>query len=372
MDKTYMQLALDLAVKAKGRTSPNPMVGAVIVKEGEIVGKGYHRKAGTPHAEIHALNEAGSLAQNATMYVTLEPCSHHGRTPPCSEAIVKAGLKRVVVAMVDPNPLVAGRGINQLRAAGIEVEAGLLENEAKKLNEIFIKYITTKTPFVLLKTAMTIDGKIATHTGDSKWITGPKAREQVHRLRDNYDGIMVGIGTVLADNPSLTTRLEDFKDNSGIRGKSPNRIIVDSSARTPLDSKVLNMQADTYTVIAISQLAPKDRVKDLKEKGAKILACDSNATGQVDLKDLMVKLGQLEITSVILEGGSQIAASALEQQLVDKVMWFIAPKVVGGQQAPSPIGGMGIDQMSQALELKNIKIKSFGDDISIEAYLDPR
>jgi len=368
-----MQLALDLAVKAKGRTSPNPMVGAVIVKDGEIVGKGYHQKAGTPHAEIHALREAGNLAQDATMYVTLEPCSHHGRTPPCSEAIIKAGLKKVVVAMGDPNPLVAGRGINQLRAVGIEVEAGLLEDEAKKLNEIFIKYITTKTPFVLLKTAMTIDGKIATHTGNSRWITGPEARQQVHRLRNTYDGILVGIGTVLADNPSLTTRLDDFTDdNRDISGKDPIRIIVDSKARTPLDSKVLNLQADAIAFIAISKLAPKDKVEGLKAVGAKILVCDTTATGQVDLKDLMIKLGQLDITSVILEGGSQIAASALENELVDKVMWFIAPKIVGGQQAPSPVAGRGISKMSQALELKNIKIESFGEDISIEAYLNPR
>jgi diaminohydroxyphosphoribosylaminopyrimidine deaminase/5-amino-6-(5-phosphoribosylamino)uracil reductase len=356
-DEKFMRLAIELARKAKGRTSPNPMVGAVIVKDGEIVGTGYHQKAGTPHAEIHAIRDAGEKAKDATIYVSLEPCSHYGRTGPCTQAIISAGLSRVVMAMMDPNPRVNGKGKSILESHGISVTNGILENEARKLNEFFIKYITTGLPFVILKTAMTLDGKIATHSGKSKWITSEDSRKLVHQIRDEVDAIMVGIGTVIKDDPSLTTRLLDGN------GRDAMRIILDSHARIPLDSKILNLNSNAKTIVAITSSAPQERIEQIKQH-ADILTI-SEKDGKIDLQELMKKLGQMEITSVMIEGGADVNASALKAGIVDRVMFFIAPKLFGGKDAPSPIGGDGIDEPSEAIKLKDMSVERIGEDILI-------
>ncbi|MCL6480003.1 MAG: bifunctional diaminohydroxyphosphoribosylaminopyrimidine deaminase/5-amino-6-(5-phosphoribosylamino)uracil reductase RibD, partial [Peptococcaceae bacterium] len=316
LDRYYMQMALDLARQALGRTSPNPMVGAVLVKDGRVIGQGYHTRPGTPHAEIHALREAGERAAGATLYVTLEPCCHQGRTGPCTEAILAAGVKRVVAAMTDPNPLVSGRGLERLRRAGIEVTVGVMEEEARRLNEVFIKYITTRRPFVVLKTAMSLDGKIATRSGESQWITGPQARLAVHRLRDRYDAVLVGINTVLKDNPSLTTRIPQED------GRDPVRVIVDSLARTPPEARVITQQSSAPTIIAVTEKAPAQNLRRLERAGAQIVVVPGNGP-RVDLAGLMAELGRREITSVLVEGGGEIHASFLEARLVDKVIWFI-------------------------------------------------
>ena len=353
MDEKFMAEAIRLARNAQGRTSPNPMVGAVIVKAGRIIAEGWHRKAGTPHAEIHALNMAGELAKNSTMYVTLEPCSHYGRTPPCANKIVDAEISRVVVAMQDPNPLVAGRGIKILRDAGITVDVGILEEDARRLNEIFIKYITQKIPFVSAKFASTLDGKIATVTGESQWISGEDSRKFTHHLRDIHDAIMVGIGTVLADNPSLTTRLDN--------GKNPVRIIVDSHARTPIDAKILT-DKQAPTIIAVANSAPAEKISALKNLGAEIIFAGNS---QVDLKILMQELGRREITSILLEGGGTLNFSMIRAGLVDKFYAFIAPKILGGKNALTPVEGAGFEKISDAVELENLTAEKIGADILI-------
>lgn len=355
-----MDRALELAQKAKGRTSPNPLVGSVVVNNGQIVGEGYHQKAGGPHAEVFALDEAGEKARGATIYVTLEPCSHYGRTPPCSEKIIASGIKKAVIAMVDPNPKVAGKGIKQLEEAGIEVETGLREKEARMMNEIFLKYIVTGRPFVVLKAGMSLDGKIATRTGESRWITGDKSRMLVHQMRDQMDGIMVGIGTILADNPQLTTRLP------GGQGQNPIRIIVDSKAQTPTEARVLDSCA--RTIIAVTEQASKDKINLLQEKGAEILLIKEK-NGVLDLTDLIEKLGKLEITSLLLEGGSTLNGSMLQEGLVDKANFFIAPKIIGGKDAPGPVGGLGIEHLDDALILKKYSAKTLEDGILVEGYL---
>ena len=352
-DEIFMAEALKIARNAEGRTSPNPMVGAVIVQGGRIIAEGWHRKAGTPHAEIHALNMAGALAENSTMYVTLEPCSHFGRTPPCANRIVDAKVSRVVVAMTDPNPLVAGRGIEILRSAGISVDVGVLESDARKLNEVFIKYITQKVPFVTAKFACSLDGKISTATGESQWISCEESRAYTHRLRDLNDAIMVGIGTVLADNPSLTARIPD--------GKNPARIIVDSNARTPLDAKILTDKL-APTIIAVAETAPPEKVTALKNLGAEIITAGDT---QVDLKILMRELAAREITSILLEGGGTLNFFMIRAGLVDKVMAFVAPKIIGGKNALTPVEGTGFEKLSDALELENLSAEKIGSDILI-------
>lgn len=359
LDEDYMHEALRIAAFARGRTSPNPLVGAVIVRDGRIVAEGWHRKAGTSHAEIHALAMAGELAKGATLYVTLEPCSHYGRTGPCAEAIVRSGIRRVVVAMEDPNPKVSGRGCRILRDHGIEVTLGVLEQEARELNEVFLHWITTGCPFVALKTAMSLDGKIATSGGESKWITGEESRKHVHRLRDTYDGILAGIGTILADNPSLTTRLPD-----GV-GKNPVRVILDSMARTPLHSNVLT-DGKAETIIAVTSRAPKERVDCLLEAGASILvAGDGDVT---DLSVLLPKLGKRELTSLFVEGGARVNDAFLRAGLIDKVYAFIAPMLIGGESAPTPVGGQGIQKLSEALALERMTVQTFGQDVLLTAY----
>lgn len=357
-DEKFMAEALRIAKNAEGRTSPNPMVGAVIVKDGKIIAEGWHRKAGTPHAEIHALNMAGSLAKDSTMYVTLEPCSHFGRTPPCANKIVDAGIKKVVVAMKDPNPLVAGKGIEILRAAGIEVEVGILENDARRLNEVFLKYITKKIPFVTAKFACSLDGKISTVTGESQWISCEESRKFVHHLRDISDGIMVGVGTVLNDNPSLTSRIEN--------GKNPVRIIVDSFARTPLNAKILNDGA-AKTIIAVTENAPAEKVVKLKKSGAEIIF---SGNLQVELNLLMQELINREITSVLLEGGGTLNFSMFRAGLVDKVFAFVAPKIIGGKTSLTPVAGGGFEKLSDAVNLENLTAEKIGTDILISGYVN--
>ncbi len=355
-DDDYMREALRLAANARGRTAPNPLVGAVVVKDGRIVGAGWHRKAGTPHAEVHALAMAGGLARGATIYVTLEPCSHQGRTGPCAEALVRAGVSRVVLAMQDPNPLVAGRGIKILQKAGIQVECGVLEAEARALNEVFLKWIVHHEPFIVLKTAMTLDGKIATSTGESQWITNEASRQRCHELRDMYDAILVGIGTVLADDPSLTARLP-----GGI-GKNPVRVILDSQARTPLQARVIT-DGQAATIIAVTDRAPAERVQALAAAGAEVLRV--NAGPEVDLAGLLTILGNREISSIFVEGGAGVNGSFLQAGLVDRVYAFIAPRLVGGVKAHSPIGGQGISSLADAIVLEHMSVESLEEDILI-------
>lgn len=357
-----MQMVLELARRGCGQTSPNPMVGAVVVKDGEVVGEGYHLKAGTPHAEVIALREAGKKAVGATLYINLEPCCHCGRTGPCTEAILAAGVKRVVVAMLDPNPLVCGRGISFLKQHGLEITAGVLEKEARLLNEVFVKYITTGRPFVVLKAAMSLDGKIAAYTGESQWITGPQARRNGHRLRQWYDAILVGINTVLSDDPSLTVRLPKEK------GKDPVRVIMDSLARTPVKARVITQLSDSYTIIAITERAPLERVAALEKAGAQVLVVPGGSP-QVDLVSLMNELARREITSVLIEGGGEVNASALASGIVDKVVWFIAPKIIGGREAPGPVGGRGISRLADAGRIENLTVSRCGEDICLEGYL---
>ena len=358
LDESYMREALRIAEYARGRTSPNPLVGAVIVRDGTIVASGWHRATGEPHAEIHALRMAGELARGATLYVTLEPCAHHGRTGPCAEAVIAAGLARVVVALSDPNPLVAGRGIHLLTAAGIEVTTGVCEDEARRQNEIFLKWVTTKRPFVTLKTAMTLDGKIASHTGASRWITGAAARARVHAYRNEYDAILVGIGTVLADDPSLTTRLEHGT------GKNPLRIVLDSEARTPLDAKLVADGA-APTIIVVSERADHRRVNLLRACGAEVVTL---GTQRVDIAALLDYLGAREITSLFVEGGAAVNWSLLAGGSVDKVHAFIAPMLMGGETAKTPIGGTGFDSPQTALHLHDMTVEQLGTDILVTGY----
>lgn len=353
-DEQMMARAISLARNGLGRTSPNPLVGAVIVRDGRIVAEGWHRKAGTPHAEIHALNMAGELARGATVYVSLEPCAHYGRTGPCARALVEAGVSRVVVAMTDPNPKVAGKGIAILQEAGIEVTTGVLEQEARQLNEVFLKWMTTGLPFVALKTAMTLDGKIATATGQSQWITNEASRYETHRLRDVYDGILVGINTALADNPSLTTRLKEYQ------GRNPVRIVVDSRARLPLTAKLVTDGA-ARTIVAVTAGAPAERVEALRSAGVEIIVAGSGA--HVDMRSLMEQLGAMKITSVLVEGGGSVNFSLLQAGLAERVYAFIAPKLVGGRDALTPVEGDGFQELDHAVELENIQLRQLGSDV---------
>ena len=361
-DRRFMEHTLTLASKASGRTSPNPMVGAVIVREGKIVGEGYHQRAGEAHAEVHALNQAKELADGATMYVTLEPCCHWGRTPPCTESVIRAKIANIFVAMKDPNPQVAGKGIHQLEEAGIRVHVGLCEAEARHLNEVFIKYITTQQPFVILKSAISLDGKIATASGESQWITSKAARLKGHEIRAQVDAILVGIGTVLRDNPSLTTRLP------GRVNEDPIRVVVDSRGRTPLDSKVFNPDSNATTLIAVTEKAPSEKIEALKSAGADVFTVKEKEE-RVCLRGLMQELGRKEITSVLIEGGGEINAAALQAGIVDKLMFFIAPKLIGGKDAPGPIGGAGVARLAKAFELRNLKMTPIDTDFLIEGYL---
>lgn len=358
-DVRFMALALELAQAARGQTSPNPLVGAVIVREGQVVGMGAHLKAGEPHAEVHALRMAGEKAKDATLYVTLEPCSHHGRTPPCAEAVVAAGISRAVVAVLDPNPLVAGRGIAILRSAGVDVTAGVCEQEALRLNEVFFHYIQTKRPFVTVKTASTLDGKIATATGHSRWITGEAARGEVHELRRMNDAILVGVGTVLADDPELTARLhgENY-------GRQPVRVVLDSDLRTPLTARIVQ---DRYapTWIFATENSPVDTRQALEAQGVTVITLD----GPLQVDDVLRRLGEKGITSLLVEGGAEVNGSFLRARAIQKVVSYLSLKLVGGSQAPTPFGGTGFATMGEAVSLTDICIEQVdGQDIRIVGY----
>lgn len=363
-DAYYMRKALEIAAYACGRTSPNPLVGSVIVKDDRIVGQGWHRKAGTPHAEIHALNQAGELAEGATVYVTLEPCSHTGRTGPCADALIRAGVKRVVIAMVDPNPAVAGNGVRKLQAAGIEVETGLMAKEAAELNRIFIKWISTKMPYTIVKSAMSLDGKIATDTGESQWITNETARGYGHTLRDICDGIVVGIDTVIADDPSLTTRI------AGRSGKNPIRIVLDSKARIPLTARMLADGQAPVIVITTSEADP-DKVRALEAKGATVLVVASK-DGHVDIQEAFAELGKQQISSLLIEGGAKIVSSVIREGLADELMTFIAPILIGGQGASSAFGALGVSHLADAVTLEDISIEPLNGNYLFRGYFKNR
>lgn len=360
-DERYMWMALDLARRSCGKTNPNPMVGAVIVKGGEVVGTGFHKKAGDQHAEVVALLEAGDRARHATLFTNLEPCSHQGRTPPCTEAILQAGIRRVVLATVDPNPLISGRGIRKLKEAGIKVKVGVLEEKARRLNEIFFKYITTKTPFVMVKAAMSLDGKIATTTGESRWISGEKSRKFAHQLRAASDGIMVGINTILRDDPLLTVRLD------GKKAANPVRIIVDSRGRMPLSSKVVKTARETKTILATTTLVSSEKLKTYQEAGVEVLILPLQGE-QVNLQELMLALGKKEISALLVEGGGTLNYSLLNENLIDKVYFFIAPFLLGGENAPTPVGGAGVCELKESWKVQDLELKQLDNDLLIIGY----
>jgi diaminohydroxyphosphoribosylaminopyrimidine deaminase / 5-amino-6-(5-phosphoribosylamino)uracil reductase len=361
-DAFYLKEALKLAARARGRTSPNPMVGALVVRNGRVMGRGFHHRAGTPHAEVIALSAAGSRARGATLYLNLEPCCHtKKRTPPCVEAIIQGGIRRVVACTTDPNSHVRGRGFRDLRKAGIRVSVGLLEAESKRLNESYMKYIVRRVPFVILKAGMTLDGKIGSPSGRLR-ITGPQSQRAAHELRDQADAIVVGLGTVLSDNPKLTTRLP------GKRGRDPRRIVLDRLARTPLKARVLSQRFPGSTVIAVTRKAPMNRIRALKAKGATVLVLPEKA-GRVSLRHLMAELGRIGISSVLIEGGAKVNASALADGLVDKVVVFLAPTVLGGKASVPLVAGDFSWKKKRGIPLRDLRCRLLGRDVMIEGYL---
>ncbi len=356
-DEDMMSFALELAEKGVGAVNPNPLVGAVVVKNGRIIGSGYHERYGELHAERNALKNCVESPEGAVMYVTLEPCCHYGKTPPCTDAIIENGISKVYVGALDPNPLVSGKGVEILRNNGIEVVTGVLKEKCYKQNQVFFHFIETKRPFVVMKYAMTLDGKIATVTGESKWITGEKARERVHQDRNRYKGIMVGVGTVIADNPKLDCRIKG--------GRNPVRIICDSNLRTPLDSEIVQSANKIETIIATGN-PDKTKQKDFTDFGVKILEVGLTEN-RLDLDDLMIKLGELKIDSILLEGGSELNFSALESGIVDKIQCYIGTKIFGGVEAKTPVGGHGFERILKCVKLKNQGVTKLGEDILIES-----
>ncbi|MGD8969980.1 MAG: bifunctional diaminohydroxyphosphoribosylaminopyrimidine deaminase/5-amino-6-(5-phosphoribosylamino)uracil reductase RibD [Desulfobacterales bacterium] len=361
-DEKYMLLALDLAQKGAGFTSPNPMVGAVVVKDNRIVGKGYHAAAGQPHAEVNAIEDAGLEARGGTLYVSLEPCNHTGRTPPCTEKILAAGIRRVVVAMRDPNPDVQGGGLAFLSEKGIEVTSGVCEDSAERLNEVFIKYARTRRPFVTIKCAATLDGRIATRTGDARWVSGAVSRKQVHRLRHASDAIMVGVNTVRSDDPSLTTRI------NGFHGKDPRRFILDTHLSISEDARVLQGGAATGTTVVTGPVIPEEKLRRIEEMGVRILSSPLKE-GRIDLNRLMAAIGAAEVTSLLVEGGSRVIASAFRDGIVDKVIFFFAPKILGGDDGVPICRGPGPGLMQDCLPIKKMQVHRVGEDVMIEGYV---
>jgi len=360
-----MECALSLAGLALGYTSPNPAVGAVVVRDGVVVGLGHTQPPGSEHAEVMALRQAGPKAKGALMYVSLEPCCHHGRTPPCTEAIIDAGISEVHVALVDPNPTVAGKGLKALKAAGIKTFVGQYEERARELNEGYIKYITTKMPFVIAKFSMSIDGKIATKTGDSKWISSDESQKFVHYMRHIVDAVMVGANTVVTDDPQLSAR-----GCSGRGGKTklqPLRVIVDGRARTPVSARVFKEPGKT--LVAVAKPLSAKASDTFKKTGAEVVELPAEK-GIIDLKQLLAVLGKREVTSVMVEGGSGLFGSLFDSGLVDKVLAFVSPMVIGGDEAKSAVGGHGVKKMSDALRLKRVKIMEFGEDVLISGYMN--
>jgi diaminohydroxyphosphoribosylaminopyrimidine deaminase/5-amino-6-(5-phosphoribosylamino)uracil reductase len=352
-----MRMVLRLAEKAAGRTSPNPMVGALLVRGRKVVATGYHRRAGGDHAEIDALKRAGRNARGATLYLNLEPCSHYGRTPPCVEALIAAKIKRIVAGMADPNPLVSGRGFRRLRQAGVRVHSGVLEAESRRLNEAFIKYITRGLPFVLLKAAASLDGKTATVTGSSRWVTGRAARRRVHELRNRFDAVVVGVGTVIADDPQLTCRIPG--------GRNPVRIVIDPRLRIPLTSRVLKEPG--RTVIVAGARPPERKAARLESLGAEVWRMPSRRD-RIAFAAVLKKIAEQEMVSVMIEGGAITAGRALAAKVVDKIAFFYAPKIVGGDGLPI-VSSLGIKQMGQSRPVQNIEIETIGNDILLTGYL---
>ena len=362
-DEVYMRRALVLAEKGWGRTSPNPMVGAVVVKSGRILAEGYHHRAGGPHAEALALKKAGSRAEGATLYLNLEPCSHlDKRTPPCAPLIINRRIRRIVVAMRDPNPRVNGKGIALLHRAGVQVAEGVLKREALRLNEVYVKYVTTGKPFVISKTAMSLDGKIATARGSTTWITGEKARREAHRLRDRSDAILVGIQTVLTDNPRLTTRIP------GIKGRDAHRVVVDSTLKIPPTARLLTQKSIAKTIIATTRRAHPNKVRALELAGATVWVV-KDQDGRISLPELMVRLGDMGVTSVLIEGGGELNASAIRSGIVDKLNWFVAPKIIGRNDAVAVMEGAANQGPKDEILIRDLSITPIGEDFMLEGYL---
>ena len=358
-DELFMQRALELAARGRGTTSPNPMVGAVVVRDGRVVGEGWHERAGEPHAEVHALRQAGSQARGATIYVTLEPCSHWGRTGPCTEAILQAGIKEVVLAVRDPNPQVAGRGVQRLLDQGIAVKEGVLEAQARQLNEIFFHWITSQTPFCVAKYAMTMDGKIATVSGESKWISSEASRQRVQQLRHELDGILVGVDTVIADNPALTCRLPG--------GRQPLRVVLDSQGRLPADAHLLTVP-DAETLVATTS-AGFDKLSGLTRRAhVTIHALPADEHGRVSLPALLALLGQKQIASLLVEGGASVLGSFFAGRLINKLQVYLAPLIVGGKASPGPVGGQGVAQLALAQRFTITDCQPVDTDMLITAY----
>lgn len=358
-DARYMALALRMAARARGRTSPNPLVGCVVVRDGEILSTGYHRAAGRAHAELEALERIGFSARGATLYVNLEPCCHFGRTPPCTDAILRAGVRRVVAGMIDPNPLVAGKGLERLRQAGVEVEVGLLEPECRALNEAFCHAITTGRPFVTLKSALTLDGRTATRSGHSQWISSEAARARAHRLRAESDAILVGIGTVLADDPRLTVRLP------GHRGRQPLRVILDSALRVPESAAVLRLE-EAPTVIFTGPQAPVARREALARRGIDVVEVPAGVGG-LDLGAILAELGRRQVVSLMVEAGPRLAGSLADAGYINRYVLFLAPRILGGSGAPGLVGGIGVDTLPTPPPLEIRAVRRVGPDVMIEA-----
>ncbi|MCB0196709.1 MAG: bifunctional diaminohydroxyphosphoribosylaminopyrimidine deaminase/5-amino-6-(5-phosphoribosylamino)uracil reductase RibD [Anaerolineae bacterium] len=360
---TFMQRALALARQVEGYTSPNPVVGAVVVRGGQIVGEGYHRRAGAPHAEVEALHAAGQRAHGATLYVTLEPCNHYGRTPPCTEALIKAGIAQVFYATSDPNPLVAGSGHRRLVEAGLAVHQGPCTAEAQLLNRFFFHYIRTKQPYTVAKFAASLDGKIATHTGHSQWITGDAARQKGHTLRHRVDAILIGANTAIADNPRLTTRLPQPEV------RHPLRIVLDSRGRVPPTATLFQPDLPGQTIVATTEAMPLYHQTHLKQQGIKILTLPATPVGQVDIEALLIALGRRHVTSLMVEGGSETLGTFFERGYVNEVWAFIAPMIIGGQGAPGPVGGTGFAALAQACRLQSPTVETVGCDFLLRGFV---
>jgi len=356
-DEYFLQKALRLAERGKGWTSPNPMVGALVVKEGRIIGKGYHRRFGGNHAEVNAIEDAGQKAEGATLYVTLEPCCHYGKTPPCVERIIASGIKRVVIGTIDPNPMVNGRGVEILNQKGIKVVVGVLEQECRRLNRAYFKFITTGSPLVTLKFAQSLDGNIATKNGQSKWISNERSRKIAHQLRKEHDAVLVGLGTILTDDPQLTVRY--------VRGRNPYRVILDSRLRIPLESRVVSDGFVDKTILVTTPKAPHNKVELLQDRGVKVWVVDSDQRGRVNLNSLLPKLGQMGVTSVLVEGGNEVLTAMMKANLADRVVIFIAP-VLLGEGIPA-LGDLGIKRIDEAVRLRNIQLKRIGGDLMVVA-----
>lgn len=359
-DEKYMKKAIALALRGRGKVNPNPLVGAVIVKDGQIIGEGYHERYGEAHAERNAINNAVSDVEGSTMYVTLEPCAHFGKQPPCVDLIIEKKIGRVVIGMVDPNPKVSGKSIEKLKKNNIDVTVGVKEEQCRKINEVFIKFISKKVPFVLLKSAISLDGKIATSGGESKWITSESMRENAHYLRNKISAIMAGVNTVISDDPHLTCRIKD--------GRSPVRIIVDSNLRIPLQSKVV-LNEDKKTIVVCCKDADVVKKQKLLSLGVRVLET-GRKNGRVDLKELMLILGENKIDSVLIEGGAELNFSALKEGIVDKVKLYVAPKILGGKESKSCIGGEGFVKLEDAVQLTNINCRQIENEIIVEGYIN--